>query len=116
MSEKTIKKNGKSLKLPKNVHIKGKKYFVDVYNRKTSNNHYVGIFDTIEEAIIARDKYVVENYDLLGGYVPRGISFNKLINKYVAFFCFGKEQVNLGSFKSLKEAVEYRNKYIDSLK
>ena len=109
------------LKLPKSVYFnKNKKvrvYSVNIHSKKYDKNIHVGYYDTIDEAIIARDKFVVENYnDLTDGYLPRGISFDERRNKFTSTFTFNKTDIYLGSFTELKEAVDFRNKYIDSLK
>lgn len=107
------------LKLPKSVYLRKekltKKYSVNVHSKKYDKNLHVGYFDTIEEAVIARDKFVVENYnDLTAGYLPRGMSKNG--KNYRVDFQFKGQEEYLGTFETIKEAVEFRNKYIDSLK
>lgn len=107
------------LKLPKSVYFnKNKKvrvYSVNIHSKKYDKNLHVGYYDTIEEAIIARDKFVVDNYhDLTSGYLPRGMTKNG--KKYRVDFTFKGQEEYLGTFETIKEAVEFRNKYIDSLK
>lgn len=109
------------LKLPKSVYLRKDKltkpYTVNIHSKKYNKNIHVGYFDTIEESMIARDKFVVENYhDLTSGYLPRGISFDERRNKFTSTFTFNKTDIYLGSFVELKDAIEFRNKYIDSLK
>lgn len=107
------------LKLPKSVYLnKNKKvrvYSVNIHSKKYDKNLHVGYYETIEEAIIARDKFVVENYsDLTEGYLPRGMTKNG--KNYRVYFQFKGQEEYLGTFETIKEAVEFRNKYIDSLK
>ena len=106
-------------KLPKSVYRPNhtKKYSVNIWSKKYDRNIHVGYFDTIAEAIVARDAFVVNNYhDLTAGYLPRGITFNKRQKSFVASFTFEKVDVFIGCYKSLQEAVEARNNFIDSLK
>jgi len=106
-------------KLPKSVYrpTHTNKYSVNIHSKKYDKNIHVGYFYTISEAIAARDKFIVNNYDdLTSGYLPRGITFDKRRNHFNASFTFEKSTVFIGSYKSLHEAVEARNKFIDSLK
>ena len=106
-------------KLPKSVYrpTHTNKYSVNIHSKKYDKNIHVGYFYTISEAIAARDKFIVSNYDdLTSGYLPRGITFDKRRNHFNASFTFEKSTVFIGSYKSLHEAVEARNKFIDSLK
>lgn len=104
-------------KLPKYVsQVKATgKYQVIVRSKKYGTKRYVGQYNTINEAINERDKFVVENYhDFTEGYLPRGIT--KFRGKFDASFTFRGKDLFIGSFSSLEEAVTSRNNYIDSLK
>lgn len=107
------------LKLPKSVYLhktkKTKPYYVNIHSKKYRKKINVGYYSTIEEAIIARDKFIVENYnDLSSGYLPRGLSKHR--NKYMVEFQFKGAREYLGTFETIEEAVKQRNDFIDSLK
>ena len=107
------------LKLPKSVYLRKekltKRYSVNIHSKKYDKNLHVGYYDTIEEAVEARDKFVVENYhNLTDGYLPRGMT--KSGKKYTVVFTFKGKKERLGTFETIKEGVDFRNKYIDSLK
>ena len=104
--------------LPKSVTISNGKYYVKIYSRKDGKFHFVGIYDTVKEAVSARDKWLVENYLKVEGYLPRGIRKSKTLGKYEAQLCLkGTNRTSqvtriLGTFNSIQEAVDYRTKYI----
>lgn len=107
------------LKLPKSVYLKAKKltkkYQVNIHSKKYNKNIHVGYYDTIEEAVIARDKFALENYhDLTSGYLPRGMTKRK--NGFVIFFEFKGQKEYLGVYDNIEDAVNFRHEYINSLK
>ena len=76
---------------------------------------YIGGFDTIQEAVTARDKFVVDNYhDITKGYLPRHISFKR--GKFQAQFSFNNQTYYIGVYTDLNEALQARDNFIDSLK
>lgn len=90
-------------------------YTVNLYSKKYKQKHYVGTFSTIEEAIKARDIFVIKNYlDIMEGFLPRGIS--KVRKGFRASFSFFGGFTYIGQYDSLKEAIEKRNEFIESLK
>ena len=107
------------IKLPKSVYrpTHTKKYSVNIHSKKYNKNVHVGYFNTILESVEARDKFVVDNYnDITSGYLPRGITNDKRRNIFNASFTFEKNTIFIGSYKSLHDAIEARNNFIDSLK
>ena len=78
---------------------------------------HVGTFPTLEEAIKQRDAFIIANYNgVAKGYMPRGISFFKRNNTYQAHLSIDGITFYIGTYKNMTEAIEARNKYIDSLK
>lgn len=104
------------LKLPKYVQrAKNGKYQVCIRSKKYGTKKYVGIYTNLNDAISARDKFVVENYnDFTEGYLPRGIT--RMGIKFYASFTFKDKDEFLGSFSNLSDAVQARNNFINSLK
>ncbi len=103
--------------LPKYISriSKSGKYQVKLRSKKYGTQKYVGQFNTINEAVLARDKFIVDNYhDFTAGILPRGIT--RINGKYSASFTFKNKDEFIGNFISLSDAVEARNKFIDSLK
>lgn len=104
-------------KLPKYIMLvtNTNKYQVIVRSKKYGARKYVGQYDSINEAVSARDKFVVENYhDFTAGYLPRGITI--MNGKFSASFTFKDKDQFIGNFDSLNEAIKAREEFIDSLK
>lgn len=59
--------------LPKSITISSGKYRVRIYSKKDKKGYEVGQFDNIETALNKRDEWLVQNYNLVEGYLPRGI-------------------------------------------
>lgn len=75
----------------------------------------IGTFDTISEAVEARDNFILDHSeDLTKGYLPRGISRHK--QKFQSRFSFRSEQIHIGLYDTIEKAVEARNNFIDSLR
>lgn len=105
--------------LPKSITIHRDKLVVKIYAKKTKKLYFIGQFDTLEEAIKNRDEWIVKNYNLVEGYLPRGITKSKSEKRYVAQLSFrnkesdiGTYRKHLGSFDTLQEAVDYRKNFI----
>lgn len=109
-------------KLPKSIGLsRQNKYRVILTTKKCSNSDkrtvYVGTYDTLEEALIERDKFIVENYEgLTKGYMPRGIAYNKRNNNYQASLSLEGITFFIGTYKTIDEAMQKRNIFINSLK
>lgn len=111
------KKEKKKVNLPKSVYKFRDRFNVVFHSKVTKENLYAGSFETISDAIKARDLFVSQNINgFLLGYLPRGVSFNKKMGKYQASFTFQEKHVHIGSFSELDEAINARNGFIDSLK
>lgn len=113
-------KEGK-IKLPKSISRKGDKYMAsfnvkkDVISEKRTI--YIGIYETVEEAVKARDAFVIANYNgVAKGYMPRGISYFKSRGMYQAHLSIEAKSFYIGVFKTIQEAIEARSNFIDSLK
>ena len=105
------------MKLPKSIYHHGPKgkYIVTFHSKKYGKRIHAGYASTVEEAIVLRDKFILDNIDdVLQGYLPRGIGFGQT-NNYVAYFDFKKMRQHIGSFKKLEDAIEARSNYIKSL-
>lgn len=115
MANRTININDK-IKLPKSIYkYKYNKFSVSFYSKKYKKNFHVGYYNSIEEAVKERDKFIIENIDdKLEGYMPRGLT--KMNKYYKADFHFKGEREYMGTFDTMQEAISARNKYIDSLK
>ena len=109
---------GVDKKLPKYIAYKKGSYQVSVWSKTHNMSFYVGRFDSLPNAITARDKYIIDNQtDITLGILPRGISFNKKAKKYVAFVDTDTNtRYHLGYFATLSEAIKERNDFIDSWK
>ena len=105
------------IKLPKWVKkVKGGFYSVGVYSKKYKTFNHLGTYATIKEAIKKRDKYIFDNKnDITEGVYPRGITFYKKTNKYHAFICINKNNIYIGQFDKLEDAVNYRVEFVKSL-
>lgn len=112
------------IQLPKSVYRSGdekrKPFRVVIRSRITHKNITVGTYNTVAEAVAARDKYVCENYDKIGGYTPRGVTYNDSTQKYQVYIGFKLRdrqiQEILGYFETLQEAIDYRTAFLDGLK
>lgn len=112
----------KKEKLPKSIGMrKNGKFRVTFTAKKEADSEkrtiYVGTYDTLEEAIRARDSFITANYNgVAKGYMPRGISLFKRNNTYQAHLSIDGVTFYIGKYKTMTEAIEARNRYIDSLK
>lgn len=116
-------KGKNSFGLPKNITFvknrKSRKYKVDIFSKEEGSKYHVGYFEELDEAIRERDKWLVENYDKVKGYLPRGIS--KKNSKYRAYVTLPNKrngesrQVQIGEFDTIGEAVRERTRFIMSL-
>ncbi len=105
----------KEIKTPKNIYLNRDGFQVSFWSKKLNKNIYCGIYESMGEAVKARDIFICENiHDVLFGYVPRGITRDR--NKFRAYLYVNKEKISIGNFTNIKEAIDYRNSYIDSLK
>jgi len=109
-------------RLPKSIGMsRGGKFRVIFTAKEVSNSNrrtiYVGTYDTLEEAVKERDAFIIANYNgVAKGYMPRGVSFVKRQNSYQANLSIEGTTFYIGTFKTIPEAIEARNKYIESLK
>jgi len=106
--------------LPKSLSFtRGGKYQVRIWSRKDQKTINTGIYNTIEEAIKGRDRWVVANYDKVEGYLPRGLTKAKASGRFTAQLSIGKgitaTTVHIGTFPSIDKAMEARRNYILSL-
>lgn len=114
----------KIIRLPKSVYLTiNSKYAVGMKVKKDAKcdskqkQVHVGVYDTIEEAVKARDKFVIDNYDgITKGYMPRGIHYNKRQQNYTANLSIRGKTFYIGCFTTMQEAIDTRAEFIDSLK
>jgi len=118
-------------KLPKgittNVRYPGK-FIAQYWCTINKHNKALGRFDTVEEAVKARNKFIkqVENgtavVKKIDRKLPKGVWRNGNRNySAVIQFLYGKHGMNhhksyLGSFSTVEEAVKARLDFIESLK
>ena len=101
--------------LPKFISKKKEKYEVFMYSKKYKKIYYVGLYDTMEEAIAERDKFIIDNYnDVTYGYTPKGIYYVKKENKYQVCLSFKNKKLYIGYAKNIKEALKLRSDFINS--
>lgn len=110
----------KKYQLPKSISFAYGKYVVKINVKKHVVNKerqiHVGVFDTLDDAVIAREKFILENYQgVANGYLPRGIS-KHTHGRYIARFSYFGKLKYLGIYNTVEKAIEARYKYIDSLK
>jgi hypothetical protein len=103
--------------LPKSITVgKNNKYVVTIYSKQDKKEYHVGTFTTVEESVIARDKWLSENYHLVEGYLPRGITKDR--GRYQTQISIATpdnrkpQNIRLKRFGSLQEAVDYRTKFV----
>lgn len=101
--------------LPKNIYKNHNQWGVKFFSKKLKKELFAGNYKSISEAIMARDKFISENINSdLEGYLPKGLTLRKGV--YKVTFCYKGYREYLGSYYNIKDAIEARNKYIDSLK
>jgi len=109
----------RKIDLPKSVYVNRVGNFgVQIYSKESKRFFNVGTFSSLEEAVKNRDLWLCSNYDKVNGYLPRGITFKKKTSHYNVYIPFRKTSrtpevlMHIGVFKTLKEAVDYRRKFI----
>lgn len=115
-------------RLPKYVQNTsgGKPYQVTIPIIGENKNKYIGKFDSVSDAVNARDNYLKENMEFHKGGSKnpyKGVIWNKGCKKWVASlqFIHGKNKSNhvnchLGSYETAEEASKARINFIESLK
>ena len=117
----SVKSNG-IIKLPKSIYLTTtNKYIVLIRVKKNVESKIrqisAGTYSTLEEALEARDKFVIDNYQgITKGYMPRGIYYSKRDHAYKASLSLRGKTFYIGSFPTMKEAIDTRIEFIDSLK
>lgn len=114
--------NTGKIKLPKSITAKPNGKFQasfavkkDVISAKRTI--YIGTFDSVDEAVKARDAFIIANYNgVAKGYMPRGISYFKQRGMYQAHLSIEGTSFYIGVFNTIQDAIEARHKFIDSLK
>lgn len=106
------------LNLPKSVTISNGSFLVRIYSKIEKKMYNVGTYSTVEKAIEERDKWLINNYDKVEGYLPRGVSrhSNGLYDSQVSFrkntTQKGTFTRHLGRFATIDEAVDFRKNFI----
>lgn len=114
--------------LPRGIYISKRrpdKFAAQYWNKDLKTTIYIGQFDTIEEAIIARDKYIVSVYEGLTDdsipktkELPKGIwetssgSYGANIQVLHGKNKLKHAKIHIGSYKTIDEAVEKRKEFI----
>lgn len=97
--------------MPKHVTLLDNgKYAVRVYSRAFKKAFHVGCYEFINDAISARDEWILKNPDRSKGCMPRGIY--KLKEGYTANITFNDTSIYLGYFGTIEEAVKYRKEVL----
>ena len=126
------------IKLPKGITTSKKspgKYIAQYWSKELNTNIYIGKFSTVNEAVEARKNHIVAVHD--GDIddslprtkgLPKGIAFQKRgensKGRYLSrlqIFHKGKIKdqhvtIHIGSFDTVKEAVQARLDFIENLK
>lgn len=103
----------KKISYPKNIARKKDRpssYQIEIFSKKDKKKYYIGCTSSIQEAIKIRDEWLVKNYQLVEGYLPRGIV--QVEGKYKAQISTTDLTYHIGIFDTLQEAVDYRTKFI----
>lgn len=111
-------------RLPKYISYHIKKYQVAIPIIGGNKNAYIGRYNTLPEAILARDNYLRENpmlHKIAIKNPAKGVSF--IGRKYKASLQFkhGKYKqsrvyVHIGQYDTLEEAIQARLDFIENLK
>lgn len=123
-----MEKNKKGVCLKKVRGTDESKYQAQYWNKELKTMIYIGLFDTEEEAIKARNEHITKVYDgLIDDSLPKTKGLPKGIcevhnGTYKAGiqFLHGKYKdkhvkVHIGTYETIEEAVEARKTFINSL-
>ena len=92
------------------IHFKGRRVYLGCFKTQTEASEY---YESALKSIINSTKIKIKKPNFSSKH--KGVSFNKLRNKWQSYYGNKENRVSLGSFKTEEEAYQARQKYIDLL-